>query len=221
MIDTTLRSRVGSHLAAPALYARGPDTYIGPVPALTASGVARRFRAAGAQPAPPEAPTGPTGPAEELRAMLQRLCESPEPDLPLANVSQNAVRVSGVGVERQELPPHPQVRGGGPAQRAGLEQRDGSTDEFVRPVQDVVARRGPDGPVVVQRQAAEPVSSRAGSDVLVQRAVAVGAAATMADDDQDSGGVDGDVVELARRVYPYVKRLLRLERERLPRGGLR
>ncbi|MCJ7738733.1 MAG: hypothetical protein MUQ10_15715, partial [Anaerolineae bacterium] len=207
VVDLSMGGKMGAHLSAPSLYLRGPNTYVGPVPALTASGVARRFRGAGPRPPEPEVPSSP---AEELRAILRRLRGSREPELPLADAPRHTESaVSKTASDAVGPSPQGRMRGAGSAQGASL------FGAATQQVEDVVARRSPGGPVVVQRQVSEPISGRSGADMFAQRA------AEPDDEDEESGDTEFDVTELARRVFPRVKRLLRLERERLPRASIR
>lgn len=221
----SLRRRVGEPLPG-AGEGRGPARSPGNEP--SGDEPQSSPRAMGLQAGPPEAEAGGGQERSGPRALP---AESPAP----AGGAQRRAEPEGArsgtaseqpGLARQPEPPATRSR----EQLPLVERRAPEGGARVQAGRDRAARHGPpggspvgpaapvarslDGPLplaprVIQRQpaASEAVSDVAASVETVQRAV----------EDASVEEPGPSLEELARRVYPFVKRLLAIERERLPR----
>jgi hypothetical protein len=201
---------IRSRTAPPTLYARGPDVYIGPSRSLAVSGLDPTYQAS-AQPSvqlPSQMAGSPLSKFHPL-ALLEAWKAQEKEQLPLA-------------FPPQPKPPRSPARSLQAQPIQATQPRLGSVVQPGGPFQPPPARPLPPQPdpaqveqpqlqlplaETIQRQPAPAVGAFVPQDIVVQRAEG---------EEEDDEPEELDLTELSQRVYPLVKRLLAIERERMP-----
>jgi len=204
---------IRSQTATPALYARGPDVYIGPSRSLAVSGLdptyqAKRQASAQTGVQMPSQMMAPSSSKLHPLALLEAWKAQDEDRLPLASPPQPAPPRSPARPLQARPTPTTQARPGSVAQpREPSRPPARPLPPQPEPVQ--IERPQLQLPLAetIQRQPAPAVGAFVPQDIVVQRAEG---------EEEVDEPEELDLAELSRRVYPLVKRLLAIERERMP-----
>ncbi len=199
--------RVRSRIASPALYTRSPDVYVGPGPSLTLSGLESthldRTRPASIRSISRTVESSQVQALFEVgRARGDARMTLPLPLRPAPASSGSSARSSRAKADRS----------GQQAKAITVPSIASQPDELSLPLAPLPAPRSAPAEVI-QRQPVSPGTSLIQEaeplpPTIVQRAEGSRTSG-------DSGG-EPDLKELAQRVYPLIKRMLVIERERRP-----
>ena len=193
-------SRARPRATLPSLYSRGPNVYIGPRSSLT---LLRRKAASMARRHPASAQSGFQMPGSPV-----------EPPPGFGKLGSD---------ERMVLPPPPRPASPAPQPRPARAQAGPAQ---AKPARATPASASPPAqvplplarPPAVQPAQAEVIQRQPEDSSISSVGEAVSAPDTIAPEaeDEESGVEEIDLGQLARSIYPLVKRLLAIERERMP-----
>lgn len=205
---------IRSRTASPALYAKSPDVYIGPSRSLTISGLDpanQARRRAGARPSdqmPSQMVGSPLSKIHPL-ALLEAWKAQDKEQLPLAFPPQPKPPRSPANALQAQPAPATQPSFGSVIQPGGPFQPPPARPLPPQPDSAQVEQPQLQLPLAetIQRQPTLAVGAFVPQDIVVQRAEG---------EEESDEPEELDLTELSRRVYPLVKRLLAIERERMP-----
>jgi len=212
--------------SAPALYTRGPDVYVGPDPSATVLNLSSLHQERVSR--HPESPASALGiaatqgprPADESPlARLQAIFgggEAVQQETVAQEVTQYLRGVSGETQQEEMVlsstSQFPEVASEEPLE-ASAQRMQELEDEDPLPLVEPSTSQ-PSEEESDQQESVSSPSDVSASDAGVQRAES-----DEDDDSEEDAAAEPDLEKLARDIYPIVKRMLAIERERMPGLG--